>query len=208
MEKLYHPTMILSENSKTGRSINLPIADHCEPTINCAACCYAKQGHTIRPSNIRKQQWVSDYLKGNNLEEIIKETHKHTAVRISATGDLLLDHIPNMIRLAQACPQTMLWGMTRKIPVAEELNNRLPNLKLMVSVDSSSPDSVWNYSGALCFGPRVEGDTVPKDSRIKTVFPYHHHGKVKKGLVKGPKDCRAVWHEISGCMVCGRCWKW
>jgi len=208
MNKIYHPTMILSENSKTGRSINLPIAKHCTPTKNCAKCCYAKSGHTNRPTNKNKQRWVSQYLAGNDLTELIGEIKKHTAVRLSATGDLLETHIPGVLSLAKNCPQTMLWGMTRKLDIAYELNYRFPNLKMMVSVDSSSPAEVWDYDGVLCYGPRLEGDVVPKDSRIKTVFPYHHHGKVKKGLVKGPKDCQAVWHEIPGCMVCGRCWSW
>jgi hypothetical protein len=204
----YFPTTILSSNTKTGCSINLPIAGHCTPTKNCAACCYAKSGHTALPTNKRKQVWVSQYLKGPNISQLIQETRAHTAVRLSGTGDISLDHINNLLWLAQSCPNTMLWGMTRKLDVATELNGRLPNLKLLVSVDSSSPDSVWNYPGKLCFGPRLAGDKVPADRKIVTVFPYHFAGRVVNGIPRHKKDCKAVHHEISGCMSCGRCWKW
>lgn len=206
-QPVYHPTTILSENSKTDCSINLPTS-HCTPTINCKACCYARRGSLIRPSNKKKQQWVSDYLLGSDLSEIIRESRRWTAIRLSASGDLLPGHLPNILRLAEATPQTMWWGMTRKIPVAVELNGKLPNLKVMVSVDASSPETVWEYPGALCYGPRKKEDQVPDDSRIKTVFPYHSSGKVTKGVPRHPKDCLAIWHENDGCLSCGQCWKW
>jgi hypothetical protein len=179
----YFPTTILSSNTKTGCSINLPIKGHCTPTKNCAACCYAKSGHTALPTNIRKQVWMSQYLKGPSIAQLILETKSRTAVRLSGTGDLSLD-------------------------VAAELNGRLPNLKLLVSVDSSSPDSVWNYPGTLCYGPRLAGDVVPRDKRIITVFPYHKGGRVINGVPNHKKDCPAVRHVVDGCMSCGRCWKW
>jgi hypothetical protein len=206
--KIYHPTKILSDNSKTGASINLPIIGHCTPTKNCAKSCYAKTGPCTWKNSTRKQIWVSNYLAGKNIQELIKETRRKTAVRLSGTGDLNPQHLPNLFSLAVQCPDTMLWGMTRKTDLAKEINGRYPNLKLLVSVDASSPSSVWNYQGALCYGPRLPEDTVPKDSRIHTIFPLHIHGKVKDTMPAHPKDCQAVYHRISGCMECGRCWKW
>ena len=204
----YRPGSILSTNTKTGCSINLPIAGHCCPTKNCARVCYAKSGHTALPTNKRKQVWVSDYLKGKDISELIQECLSRTAVRLSGTGDILKEHVPNLKKLAKACPATQFWGMTRKLEIAKALNNKLPNLKLMVSVDSSSPESVWKYNGALCFGPRLQGDKVPKDKRIKVIFPYHQSGHVVKGVPRDKKDCKAVLHEIPGCLNCGRCWSW
>lgn len=205
----YFPTTILSQNSKTGCSINLPIAGHCRPTKNCARCCYARSGHTAMPSNKKKQVWVSEYLKGSDLTQLINECRGRTAVRLSGTGDLSLEHCPNIIHLAKACPATMFWGMTRKLEVAKALNKKVPNLKIMVSVDSSSPDSIWKYNGVLCFGPRLKNDTVPKnDKRIRIIFPYHKGGRIIKGVPEDKKDCQAVYHRIPGCLSCGRCWNW
>ena len=209
--KSYAPGSILSENRKTGCSLNLPIKGHCRPTKNCARTCYARCGHTALPSNIRKQNWVSNYLKGPDLTELIKECRGRTAVRLSGTGDLQTEHVPNIRRLARACPTTQFWGMTRKIEIAKALNNCVPNLKVMVSVDSSSPESVWNYQGTLCWGPRLKNDKVSRaDKRIRTIFPYHSHGKVVKShnIPKDPRDCPAVRHTKDGCLSCGRCWNW
>jgi len=154
--------------------------------------------------------WLSEYLKGQDISGLIRECSGRTAVRLSGTGDIQTEHVKNILRLAKACPSTQFWGMTRKLEIAKALNKRLPNLKLMVSVDSSSPESVWKYQGTLCWGPRFATDTVPKDKRIVTIFPYHFIGKVvqAKSMPRDPRDCRAVWHEIDGCLACGRCWSW
>jgi hypothetical protein len=162
---MYHPKMLLSENSKTGCSINLPIAGHCRPTKNCMHACYARSGHTALPASKRKQVWISNYLKGSDITQLMLECKGHTTVRISGTGDLSLEHCANLIKLARSCPATMFWGMTRKLEIAKALNGKLPNLKIMVSVDASSPASVWKYPGVLCYGPRMAADVVPKDPR-------------------------------------------
>lgn len=208
---MYHPTTILSENSKTGCSINLPIQGHCRPTKNCSRTCYARCGHTALPVSKNKQRWISEYLKGQDLSELIRECQGRTAVRLSGTGDLLLEHVPNIIRLAIACPATMFWGMTRKVEIANALNGKLPNLKIMVSVDSSTPKETWKYQGTLCWGPRLKDDRVPlKDKRIRTIFPYHFAGKIVKShnIPNDKRDCPAVRHTKDGCLSCGRCWTW
>ena len=204
----YTSQHILSENSKTGCSINLPIKGHCHPTKTCAKHCYAKSGHTRLPQSQKKQIWVSLYLTGKNLSNLIVECKSHTAVRLSGTGDLNINHVPAIKSLAKHCPNTQFWGMTRKVDIANALNNQLPNLHLLLSVDNSSPKSVWNYTGAMCWGPRMAEDIVPVDERIKTIFPCHHAGHVRSTVPNDPRDCQAVRHTISGCMECGRCWKW
>lgn len=202
----YHPTAILSENRKCGCSINLPIRGHCRPTKACSKHCYAKSGYTRLPTSLKKQDWLSSYLAGNNHQALIIECKGHTAVRLSGTGDLNLNHIPTIINTAKQCPNTQFWGMTRKIEIAEAINNKLPNLHILLSVDSTSPGSVWNYQGPMCWGPRLAADTVPADRRIKVIFPCHHAGVVSHSIPTDPRDCKAVRHEISGCLSCERCW--
>ena len=207
---MYAPTTILSENRKTGCSLNLPIKGHCRPTRNCSRTCYARCGHTALPVSKNKQQWLSKYLKGRDISGLIEECRSHTAVRISGTGDLSLEHVPNILKLATACPQTMFWGMTRKLEIATALNGQRPNLKLMVSVDSSSPTSVWKYKGTLCWGPRFASDVVPDLKQIRTIFPYHFVGRVvqEKKMPRDLRDCPAIWHRVKGCLECKRCWSW
>jgi hypothetical protein len=209
----YHPQQILSKNGKTGVSIDLPLKGHCSPTKNCAKDCYARCGHQARPDALRKQQWVSDYLLGNDLSSLAMEARQYSAVRLNGSGDLLKGHVKNIIKLAQYCPYTQFWGMTRKKDVAYALNGKngfpkLPNLRILLSVDATSPEKVWRYDGAMCYGPRRAEDTVPDDPRIITVFPRHHAGRVIKGIPEHSKDCQGVYHRISGCMECARCWSW
>ena len=201
----YAPQKIISENRKTSCSINLPMAGHCTPTKNCAASCYAKSGPMALPSNKRKQHWVSEYLKGTDLTQLASECRRWTAVRLSGSGDLLPDHVPAILKLAKACPKTIFWGMTRKVAVAKALNKKLPNLKLLVSIDATSPQTTLKYKGPVCFGPRLPGDVVPDLPNLITVFPYHQGGQVR-GVSRHPKDCKAVWHENTGCIDCNKCW--
>ena len=206
--KPYRPGKILSENSKCGHSINLPIKHHCRPTKNCSHTCYARKGRTALPCNKKKQVWVSNYLKGLDLSELIQEVKTKKTVRLSGTGDLNKGHVRGIRRLAKACPNPMLWGMTRKLDIARALNKKRKNLKVMVSVDSSSPESVWKYNGILCFGPRLAGDPVPKQKNILTIFPYHSSGKIVGSVPKDSRDCPAVRHQVRGCLDCARCWSW
>jgi hypothetical protein len=206
---MYTPGTILSENSKCGHSLDLPIKGHCTPTKNCAHDCYARCGRQSFPASKKKHDFVSQYLKGNDISRLISECKPLPAVRLNGSGDLLPEHIPQIISLAKACPNTQFWGMTRKINIATQVNNQLPNLKLLVSVDASSPKSVWNYPGKLCWGPKRPNDQVPQDPRIHVIFPRHSSGRVVKGVTKDPnKDCLAVWHDIKGCHQCGKCWSW
>lgn len=207
---MYKPITILSSNSKCGCSLNLPIKGHCRPTKNCSKACYARCGHTALPSNIRKQVWLSKYLTGSNITQLIHECSGRTAVRLSGTGDLQTQHVPNILKLATSCGATMFWGMTRKLEIATALNNQLPNLKIMVSIDSSSPEEIRNYKGTLCWGPRLATDQVPNDPRIKTIFPYHFIGKIVqvKNMPVDSRDCPAIRHTKDGCLACGRCWSW
>lgn len=203
---MYKPVNILSENKKTGHSLDLPIKGHCRPSKNCSHDCYAKSGHQALPIAQKKHKYVSNYLKRHNIKQLISECMSQHAIRLSGSGDLLMKHVPQILRLAKACPQTKFWGMTRKLEIAEALNNKLPNLQLLVTVDSSSPKKTWTYPGKLCFGPHRPNETVPSDDRIVTVFPRHFAGHVIKGVQEHPKDCPAVWHKVSGCIECQKCW--
>ncbi len=204
---MYSPGSILTKNKKTGVSIDLP-RTNCRPTKRCKFDCYARLGNQSRSVCLRKQRWVDQYLQSGDLSRLIKECRPHIAIRLNGSGDFRKEHIPNLLKLAEACPRNQFYGMTRKIELAKALNNKLPNLRVMVSIDATSPKSIWKYDGALCYGPRHPEDKVPDDPRILIVFPRHHTGKVIKGMPHHPKDCQGVWHTISGCMVCGRCWEW
>ena len=204
----YHPVQLLSENRKTCISINLPIKGHCTPTKQCAANCYGKSGHTVLPTNLKKQTFISNYLAKGDIDLLVYECQQYVSVRLNGVGDLNINHLPAILSLAEKCPQTIFWGMTRKIPIAKGINGKLPNLSILVTVDPTSPKSVWDYDGTLCFGPRRPEDSVPDDERIITIFPYHHIGRIVGNIPDDPRDCPAVRHRVKGCSECKRCWSW
>lgn len=204
---MYTPQKIISKNLKTEYSINLP-THLCSPTKLCKTICYARYGHMALPVSRRKQNYVSTYLKGNDITQLIQECLFLSYVRLNGCGDLLRGHLSNISLLAKSCPNTVFYGMTRKPEIANALNNKLPNLKLLLSVDSSTPKNILqSYTGKICFGPRRACDTVPDDDRIITVFPLHIHGRVIN-IPEHPLDCPATRHKISGCHECKRCWNW
>jgi len=200
---------ILSSNKKTGVSLNLPVAN-CNPTKICRHCCYGRH-HYLGHGRACLAKWIrnSKYLaQTHDCIELIAEARAFSAVRISGVGDILPEHVPNLLKLAKACPNTQFWGMTRKPELAHQLNGRSQNLRLLVTVDASSPDSTWDYDGRLCYGPRRATDKVPRDKRIVTVFPYHNSGKIVGSVPEHRLDCPAIRHKVSGCLECGRCWLW
>ena len=205
---MYRPQQLLSENRKTNISINLPIKGHCTPTPNCRLDCYARYGPIAAPNSTRKQKFLSNYLKGKKINQLILECKQYIAVRISGCRDLLPDHVSSILSLAQCCPMTQFWGMTPKPNIATALNDQLPNLRLLVTVDASSPIWIWKYSGKLCYGPRRQEDPIPDDGRIITIFPKHSKGKIVGKVPHHSKDCPAVRHTVKGCIDCGRCWNW
>jgi hypothetical protein len=202
---------ILSANKKTGVSLNLP-SSNCRPTSICKFCCYGRH-HYLGHGRAAQAKWArnSQYLAQTpDCHELIEEARAFSAVRISGIGDILPAHIKNLLILAKSCPMTQFWGMTRKPELAKKINGAgLPNLSMLVTVDATSPRRVWDeYQGRMCFGPRRAQDNVPEDRRLVTVFPYHNSGKIVGQVPEHPLDCPAVRHKVSGCLECGRCWKW
>lgn len=201
---------ILSRNKKTGVSLNLPTSN-CRPTTLCKFACYGRH-HYLGHGKACLAKWTrnSDYLAHTkDCKELIAEARTFSAVRISGVGDIIPDHVPNLIKLAKACPATQFWGMTRKPELAKKLNSRLPNLRMLLTIDATTPDKVWDkYDGRMCYGPRRAEDKIPRDKRLVVIFPYHNSGKVVGNVPAHKLDCPAVRHTKAGCLECGRCWSW
>ena len=183
---------ILSTNKKTGTSLNLPVKN-CRPTKRCAAACYACQGPISWKNSIKKALAVDEILRSGEIEGLIWECRRLQDVRLNGSGDMTLDHVPGLLRLTEACPDTVFWGFTRKREIAEALNGKQQNLSLILSFDATSPDTdIAGYDGPLAFGPNRSEDQVPHDPRIIVVFPEHHSGRTMKGVPAHLKDCPAT----------------
>ena len=132
---MYRPIRALSGNRKTEfPSINLPRAN-CRPSPTCARYCYARYGYINMEHSLRKQKWMSGYLQGGDISQLIDECLPHRVIRWCGGGDILPQHTSNIVKLAMACPNTLFIGFTRKRDLLPRVNNILPNLDFILSFD-------------------------------------------------------------------------
>lgn len=204
---MYRPITILSGNRKTEfPSINLT-RENCRPSSTCARLCYARYGHIAMAHAVKKQKWVSEYLQGDDLSNLVVECLPHRIVRWCGSGDILPQHVDGVLKLAEDCPQTIFIGFTRKHELLPELNNVLPNLDFLCSMDGTTPQKVWDSVDArIAFGPRLRDDDVPDDPRISVVFPARIPGaRVMKEVPRHPLDCPAGYDHSIHCITCEMC---
>lgn len=203
-----NPQHMLSGNLKTGVSLNLPLLN-CIPSKRCAESCYACQGHIAMNKAIRKALVIDQMLLDGDLYRLIGECRMYENVRLNGGGDLTLNHVKSVLKLARECPRTIFWGFTRNRPVAQKLNRKLPNLSLVLSFDATSrKEQTHRYRGPLAYGPKRAGEEVPDDRRIVVVFPEHQQSHPDIAIQWHPKDCPGVWGEkLGACNRCRRCFK-
>jgi hypothetical protein len=200
---------VLSTNHKTGISVNLPIMN-CRPTPRCKAACYACEGPISWENSVRKALAVDAALRKGEIEGLIWECRRLQDVRLNGSGDLTPGHVPAVLRLAEACPETTFWGFSRCRLVAEAANSKLNNLSLILTFDATSPDrEMADCECPLAFGPRRPRDNVRDDRRIIVVFPEHHAGHTIPNVPLHPKDCPATrgFERRNACLRCQRCWR-
>jgi len=135
---------IISSNSKTGVSINFPIALTCRPLETCRQYCYAgKKGKPITwATSLKKQVRVWRYFKSTTPDEVaervLKECHRRklTWLRWNGCGDLFPEACNVISRVAKADPGITHLVVTKKpeyVPLIPELDN----IFLMFSIDWS-----------------------------------------------------------------------
>jgi hypothetical protein len=78
------------------------------------AACYACEGPIAWRNSIRKALAVDAALRAGEIEGLVWESRMLQGVRLCGSGDMTLDHVPAVIRLAGACPDTTFWGFTRR----------------------------------------------------------------------------------------------
>lgn len=210
LDELSESERLLSENTKTGVSLNLPVKN-CRPSKHCAKTCYACAGRCLLKMSVVKTLRVDRCLSTGQIDRLSNESNMYANVRLCGTGDFLEEQVPHVLRLSQRCPDTLFWGFTRKVKIANQLNGKRKNLRMLLSVDVSTPTKEYrNYTGKLAFGPVFPGEHVPKDNRISVVFPLHHRGRLVLNIEEHRLDCPAVRGKIGhslACQACRRCMK-
>ena len=186
----------LSNNSKTGLSINVPPPLTCRPTKACIGFCYAATGPVSFPLSIvrQAQNWLRfEYLARASADEVADEADRIAGkmrfegqdwLRVFGVGDLQHGSLRLINALARRHPELTLWVSTRRWDLAKKLS-RKPNLQVMLSIDSTTQNRDLQKAkqmlkerpgqALLAFVQCEEGEKSPLKADV--VFPVHRGSK-------------------------------
>lgn len=223
-------SLYVSNNDKTGFSINTPIALTCRPTKLCAQTCYALSGPIAFPTAVARQaqNWLRfEHLEDASQAEVDREADRLAALilphqdwlRFFGGGDLQ----PGSVRLINAvvkrCPDLTLWVATRRLDLAEGLNGGR-SLHLMLSTDRTTTPDFWKKARVqiakrrgqafIAYVQEKADETVPDD--VLVIFAMHRPGGWRAPWSGEAKDARLCPATIDGgaphkdaCDSCRRC---
>ena len=221
----------LTENSKTGISIDFAIHRTCVPTKVCmgvgdaSAGCYALRGFLSFPNAVKhhaRNQRLADYLEKAPYREVIRVANALYSeiprgvdwIRWNGAGDLS----PGACRLINCITaryeDLVLWVISRKPDMIETLKDR-KSLQLLFSLDHSTPDKSVSRlreltqrfrrgSARLAYTRVSEEDVPPKDAFV--IFNRHvgkHYADWPHPNVC-PASLPGTEHE-GACDVCRKC---
>lgn len=216
--------LFISKNDKTGWSINVAIAETCQPTKACMEYCYGLGGRIVMDAALRRQAENARFFESRATWEIRNEAEDvvHTVargqdfIRMFGVGDLQpgsVEFIAWMARYARVKrPGFRIWVATRKVELAAALRSN-PNLHVMMSLDATTPaKNVLRTRELTKRGPtwfaawarRSEDEVIP--DWVSVVFEEHKHGGNRARREPEYRACPATvfgGEDHSG--ACSRC---
>ena len=216
--------LFVSRNDKTGWSINVAIAQTCQPTKDCMEYCYGLGGRIVMDAALRKQAENARFFDARQPWEIRNEaedvvhivSRRQNFVRMFGVGDLQpgsVEFVTWMARYARIRrPGFNIWLATRKLALAEQLPTS-PNLHIMMSLDASTtPKNVEKTHELVRRGPtwfaawarRSEDEVIP--DWVKVVFEEHKWGGRRANREPEHRACPAtVFDGAEHAGACSRC---
>ena len=222
--------LYLSNNAKTGMSINASIRDSCRPTPACSVYCYGLDGRIAMPAALQRQaenaalfsvdesQWGTLADEATDIAHVV--SRQQDFLRMFGVGDLqpgsvyFINQLSAYARVAK--PKFRIWVSTRKFDLAANLVDN-SNLHVMLSFDSSTPPR-WRAEGLRLLAQRrpqffaawvrqADGERVPP--WVDVVFELHRHGHGRANRPPHPKACPATIHKSQpgSCELAGACAK-
>ena len=195
---------ILSENTKTAVSLDLPIMN-CKPTKACAQVCYASQGYQRLSKALIKSLAVNKMIHEDpeHVAKNIVDEAAGRAIRLAGSGEILPEHKTLLDYVEQFGGS--YWGFTRRV----DTHRTFP--KLMFSFDMTTQPSVMDYVREEVPVDRRAYLRRPKDPEppleVAVTFPVH--GQWTPYMDQTPlheTDCPAARKEVKGCWACMRCY--
>ena len=202
----------ISGNMKTGYSLNFPISN-CRPTTTCSQNCYACSGPIAFKNSILKALSIEQQL-GQDLPLAVRETAKEIKrlkldnLRYSGGGDLSDSGVEYIKQLANALPEVIFWGFTRKVDVAEQLiNSNKLNIKVIFSLDKTTPSSILTKVANLKLNTSwlYDDSNNPPPRDVYVTFANHANGRLDKTLTKLAGECPAIHDHSVHCDECRHC---
>lgn len=215
----------VSNNGKTGISINVSIPKTCQPTKECSTYCYGFRGPITFSNSIAAQAENSvrfEYLETASQDEVDRECdqiaavvrkEKQTWLRWNGVGDLTPGSVRVINRMVELHPEITLWVVSRKVDEVKKLSDH-KSIKILFSLDRSTPDTILQRAKELrktykrakfrfAF-TRRDSKSVPRN--VSIIFN-EHIGRRKSDFAD-KRVCEATLpdnaHEGS-CDKCRRC---
>lgn len=215
----------VSDNGKTGISINLAIVETCQPTRECMEYCYGMRGPIGFKNSILAQHANTlrfAYLEAAPQSEVDAECEslvtavrkgKQNWIRWNGVGDLIPGSVRVINRMAELHPEITQWVVTRKVNEAATLAD-VKSIKILFSLDTSTPDTILQrakdlkktYKRAKFRFSWTRRDATKVPRHISIIFN-EHRGR-RRGNWEDKRVCEATLpdhaHE-SACNTCRRC---
>lgn len=133
---------VLSGNKVTGYSVNVPIAETCQPTAMCMKTCYFAVGAPTWSNSLRHQLKVHASMRSDPVafaERVAMEYDNLglTFIRWNGGGDLFEESVAAVNYLAKMRPDIVIWVVTR-IPKWAAQIEQAPNVFVHFSLDKHS----------------------------------------------------------------------
>lgn len=215
----------VSDNGKTGVSINLSIAKTCQPTKECSEYCYGLRGPITFKNSIVSQAENTlrfQHLEIASLSDVDAECHqiayivkkaKQNWLRWNGVGDLIPGSVRVINRMAELHPEITQWIVSRKVEQVKGLSDH-KSIKILFSLDRSTPDTILQrvkelkqtYKKAKFRFAWTRRDANPVPRHVSIIFN-EHIGK-HKGDWSDKRVCEATLPDNShdgSCDTCRRC---
>lgn len=200
---------LISENTKTIQSINMPIIT-CNPSPICAKHCYACLGPISWNNSIKKSLLLNEIfneaLKQNKIIEmsalIYNNMKKNIPLRWNGSGDLTEATVDIIDMLSTY--DIKQYVFSRHPLLAKKLTN-LTNVKLNISIDKTSniekiKEIMGNTKYSLTY-LRCD-NIVTNDNAIDIIFPLKRQ---YKDIPEHIKDCPCDRGQHITCLECMKC---
>lgn len=228
-DRLVPMGLFLSDNTKTGYSINLPIAQTCAPTKACRDYCYATLGRIAMERSLGKQidNWLllkdltlRDNARARALAQGLLGQAPRSAdfVRWNGSGDLIEGSVAVINALTEIAPEITQWIITRKPRLAAKIVDH-PAIRLLLSLDETTPPKTAKAlrelparfkkaAVRLSWVRTPDSGAIPDD--VDVIFNFH---QMQMRTDPKPRDARVCEATLPGskhddaCESCRRCFK-